>query len=185
MVETYYLASLNPSQTTTTIAAYNIWRKRHPSLRENIDANKLANVRRDIFKNKRLTEFELEVIKEKVNQNITNKNNVGPINVNDILVSDRSISQQQLQEKVHPSKGNINCQENCLDTFSGPMSDTQPKLDPQHIEPVTVEENTMVKHMIEQIKQKWETLRDSISRTYNAAKGYAKSPCPKHNTTCQ
>ena len=68
MMEAFYKATNNPSETTTTKAAYNIWRLQNPTARPNLDANKLANVRRDIIKSKRLTEMELETIRANVRQ---------------------------------------------------------------------------------------------------------------------
>ena len=68
MMEAFYKATINPSETNTTKAAYNIWRLQNPTVRPNIDANKLANVRRDIIKSKRLTEMELETIRANVRQ---------------------------------------------------------------------------------------------------------------------
>ena len=67
-MEAFYKATNNPSETTTTKAAYNIWRLQNPTARPNLDANKLANVRRDIIKSKRLTEMELETIRANVRQ---------------------------------------------------------------------------------------------------------------------
>ena len=59
----YYQALEQPSNKNTTNRAYEIWRKDNVDNRGNIDANKLANVRRDIVKNKRLTDMELERIR--------------------------------------------------------------------------------------------------------------------------
>ena len=59
----YYQALEQPSNKNTTNRAYEIWRKDNVDNRANIDANKLANVRRDIVKNKRLTDMELERIR--------------------------------------------------------------------------------------------------------------------------
>ena len=63
VMEAFYKATNNPSETNTTKAAYNIWRLQNLTARPNLDANKLANVRRDIVKSKRLTEMELETIR--------------------------------------------------------------------------------------------------------------------------
>ena len=68
VMEVFYKATNNPSETNTTKAAYNIWRLQNPTERPNLDANKLANVRRDIIKSKRLTEMELETIRANVRQ---------------------------------------------------------------------------------------------------------------------
>lgn len=62
-MEAYYIATLNPSETSATSETYNIWRHRNPEKGIYLDANKLANSRRDIIKNKRLTAVELDSIK--------------------------------------------------------------------------------------------------------------------------
>ena len=59
----YYQALEQPSNKNITNRAYEIWRKDNVDNRANIDANKLADVRRDIVKNKRLTDMELERIR--------------------------------------------------------------------------------------------------------------------------
>ena len=43
-----------------------IWRNKNKSIRPSIDANKLANVRRDILTNKRLSENQLNVIEQEI-----------------------------------------------------------------------------------------------------------------------
>ena len=45
--EAFYAASLNP-KTSITQGTYNIWRANNPTKRLNLNANKLANVRRSI-----------------------------------------------------------------------------------------------------------------------------------------
>ena len=45
---------------------FRIWRSCNHKIRMNLDGNKLVNVRRDIMNKKRLTDFELREIKEKV-----------------------------------------------------------------------------------------------------------------------
>ena len=62
-LEAYYIATLNPSETSATSETYNIWRQRNPKKGIYLDANKLASLRRDIIKNKRLTDIELDSIK--------------------------------------------------------------------------------------------------------------------------
>ena len=49
-----------------------MWRKQHPDVPPQIDANRLANVRRDIIKNHRLSETELNTIKERVRSKVSN-----------------------------------------------------------------------------------------------------------------
>ena len=70
-MEAFYTALQDPSTTSTTKTAYTIWREKHPTDRRNIDANKLANVKRDIMKQKRLTDLELATIQEKTKPNIS------------------------------------------------------------------------------------------------------------------
>ena len=62
---TLYMSLEKPtgSHTENTIK---IWRNRNHNVRTNLNENKLANVRRDITNKKRLTDFELREIKEKV-----------------------------------------------------------------------------------------------------------------------
>ena len=43
---------------------FSIWRSRNHNVTMNLNGNKLANVRRDIINNKRLTDVELREIKE-------------------------------------------------------------------------------------------------------------------------
>ena len=62
----FYYALENPSKTCTTERTYNLWRERNKQDREYIDANKLANIRRDILKKKRISDAEIYEIKEEV-----------------------------------------------------------------------------------------------------------------------
>ena len=54
-MEAFYAASLNP----ITQGTYDIWRANNPTKRLNLNASKLANVRRDIVNRERLTKVEL------------------------------------------------------------------------------------------------------------------------------
>lgn len=47
----------------------------NPTSRPNLDANKLANVRRDIVKNKRLSETEIENIRTRIRETLTDTEN--------------------------------------------------------------------------------------------------------------
>ena len=69
VIEAHYRALLNP-KISATIDTYNIWREKHPTLRPNMDANKLANTRRDIIRKKRLTDTEMQAIKNRVSEEI-------------------------------------------------------------------------------------------------------------------
>ena len=53
VMESFYSVKLNPRETYTTKATYNIWRTKHPAERSYLDANKIATVRRDIERNQR------------------------------------------------------------------------------------------------------------------------------------
>ena len=71
VMEAFYTASLNPN-TSVIQGTYDIWRASNPTNRLNLDANKLANVHRDILNKKRLTEMELQAIQAKVIQRDAN-----------------------------------------------------------------------------------------------------------------
>lgn len=66
VMKAYYKACEIPNVPSVTAETYNQWRKEHPRIRPNMDANKLANVRRDIVNRKRLSEVELEDMKSQV-----------------------------------------------------------------------------------------------------------------------
>ena len=68
-MKAYYQALEQPSNENSTNHTYKIWRKMNANYRTTIDANKLANVKRDISKNERLTEAELERIKSDIRKN--------------------------------------------------------------------------------------------------------------------
>ena len=61
----FYMSLEKPSGSHTE-NTFSIWRSRNHNVRMNLNGNKLANVRRDIMNNKRLTDVELREIKEKV-----------------------------------------------------------------------------------------------------------------------
>lgn len=68
----------NPSTTTLIKSTYELWKDRNQQIaadRSYIDANKLANIRRDIIKNKRLTDHDIEKIHQNVNNPIAENNN--------------------------------------------------------------------------------------------------------------
>ena len=69
VIKAHYRALLNP-KISTTIDTYNILREKHPTLRPNMDANKLAITRRDIIRKKRLTDNEMHMIKNRVSEEI-------------------------------------------------------------------------------------------------------------------
>ena len=64
----YYQGIPEPSEENNTKHTYRIWREMNTNVRPNIDANRLANVRRDILKNKMLPDAELETIKSQIRE---------------------------------------------------------------------------------------------------------------------
>ena len=80
------LEKLAGSHTENT---FRIWRSRNNNLRINLNGNKLANVWKDIMNKKRLTDFELGGIKEKVISDVKDINS-GNLRVRDGDVDERS-----------------------------------------------------------------------------------------------
>ena len=68
---------------------FSIWRSRSHNVRMNLNGNKLANVRRDIMNNKRLTDVELREIKEKVIADMKDIDS-GNVGIRDGDVDDRN-----------------------------------------------------------------------------------------------
>ena len=69
---TFYLALKEPKDNTAK-QTYELWRQKVGEHRRYVDANKLANVRRDTMKKNRLTAAEIEEIKMKIRQPINTK----------------------------------------------------------------------------------------------------------------
>ena len=69
-MEAYVTAQMKPSGETNTKQTYMLWRTVNPTKRPNIDANKLPNVKRDIIKQKRLRDVEMDNIRKKVRKKI-------------------------------------------------------------------------------------------------------------------
>ena len=63
-MKAYFTACLYPSEHGNMQETYTIRKKKKPH--DNMDPNKLANIHRDIVKNKRLTAAELEEIKREI-----------------------------------------------------------------------------------------------------------------------
>eukprot|EP00795_Rhopilema_esculentum_P000154 gene154-9771_t len=68
-----YHSQTKPSGSGHTEKTYNVWQSRNPESRQYLDPNKLANVRRDILKKKRLLETELNEIKDQVTNDINER----------------------------------------------------------------------------------------------------------------
>ena len=81
--------SLEKPAGSHTENTFRIWRGRNNNVRINLNGNKLANVWKDIMNKKRLTDFELGGIKEKVISDVKdiNSRNLG---VRDGDVDERS-----------------------------------------------------------------------------------------------
>ena len=83
LIYDFYTALERPSRNTTE-STFRIWNERNPNARPNIDSNKLANTRRYILDKKKLTDAELEEIRNKVRKeneaiesvNRNNNNNI-------------------------------------------------------------------------------------------------------------
>ncbi|CAI9726537.1 Hypothetical predicted protein [Octopus vulgaris] len=70
VIYAYYYALGRPSQERHTANSYSIWRTRNQDSRPYLDENKLANVRRDILRNNRLTDSEISAIKHATENDI-------------------------------------------------------------------------------------------------------------------
>ena len=77
-MEAYYYAKYHPSDESNTKQTYKIWREKNLNNRQYIDANKLANVLRQIVRDKRLTAIELSQI-ENAAENVRSERNVEPV----------------------------------------------------------------------------------------------------------
>ncbi|CAI9731077.1 Hypothetical predicted protein [Octopus vulgaris] len=70
VIYAYYYALGRPSQERHTANTYSIWRTRKQDSRPYLDENKLANVRKDILRNNRLTDSEISAIKHATENDI-------------------------------------------------------------------------------------------------------------------
>ena len=80
------LQTLAESHTENT---FRIWRSCNHNVRMNVNVNKLANVQRDIINKKRLTDFELREINEKVIADVKDIDS-GNVGIRDGDVDDRN-----------------------------------------------------------------------------------------------
>ena len=133
VMEAYYNASFNPTDTSTTKAAYNIWREKHPADRLHMDANKLSNVRRDIVKNNRLTDIELRAIQDRIRPHIPDNDAV-------ITGSDNQIESDKQEDQTEQ-----------------PVADIWTQIDPAEVHEET---NERVAKMAEDIQKKWEICKE-------------------------
>ena len=157
----YYQAVLEPSDQNNTKYTYQLWREMNTDVRPNIDANKLANVRRDIVKNKRLSDSELEAIKSRIRANI--KSTKLPVN------SDATKGTNNEEDVV----------EREIDAQSDPVDEVTDRED------TVIDQSTLlqVELMKQMILEKWEEVketdmkdRSSLPKIYlnRKAKGFIK-----------
>ena len=78
IMEGYYCIKYHPSDESNTKQTYKIWRERNLNNRQYIDVNKLANVRRQIVRDKRLSDIELSQIEDAA-KNVRPERNVEPV----------------------------------------------------------------------------------------------------------
>jgi len=62
----YYQAQYKPKSGSITKDTYQLWRERNPTSRPNMDEIKLANQRRWIERQKKLTDIEIDLIKQQI-----------------------------------------------------------------------------------------------------------------------
>ena len=89
-VMTAFYQALKEPKDNTAKQTYELWRQKVGEHRSYIDANKLANVRRDIMKNNRLTAAEIEKIKIRIRK---------PINTEQQSPEDDRVRLENLTEK--------------------------------------------------------------------------------------
>ena len=70
----YYKAKADPNEGVTK-DTFRIWRERNPNERPNLTANALMNQRRYIEKQHKLTEIELDNIKQQIKNELNEQNN--------------------------------------------------------------------------------------------------------------
>ena len=139
VLEAFYAASVKPKSGSTTKDAYEIWREKHPADRLAMDANKLANVRRDIIQNKRLTDMELDSIRSRVRKNAFTTNE--PLNA-DVIHRSQSEGEEAEPERIEPTIGDAAKAEDATDTTDN-------------------HENMMIAEMEEMIRQNLEIIKDT------------------------
>ena len=82
ILHAYFTATFYPKNESTTIHTYKIWRENNQRLDVTLDPNRLANLRRYILKTKKISEIEMEHLKERIhNENKANNKNINIENV--------------------------------------------------------------------------------------------------------
>ena len=70
----FYEAKITLAEGSNTEQTYKLWREKHLEIGPAMDSNKLANVRRDIIKNKRLEDTTLQQIQNDIREKIEIQN---------------------------------------------------------------------------------------------------------------
>ena len=78
IMEAYYYAKYHPSNESNIKQTYTLWMKKNLNNRQYIDTNKLANVRRQILKEKKITDTKNSQIEEAA-KDMTPEKNVEPV----------------------------------------------------------------------------------------------------------
>ena len=181
----YYTAINNPTDVNNTQNTYRIWRKKNPNKRPNMDANKLANVRRDIIKNNRLTNVELQEIKQKPEKKtndqpivLVHKLNEYEINKiknnvrnNDVITNVNNSEQDENTDYINQNVNNVN-NTNDFNDFNNVNILNQENL------LVTNEQNSdELNNMLEDIIRNYEIIRNTPlkdRKTLPKIKGHIK-----------
>ena len=98
-MEAYYDAILNPSETSATDET---WRRKNATKRPYLDANKLANIRRNIIKIKHLTDAELDDIRTNTIQTNTSPTPREENNPLSTGTNEPEITYEKSKIAVHP-----------------------------------------------------------------------------------
>lgn len=137
----YYQALNQPRTGSTTKDTYQIWRERNPTIRTNLDEVKLANQRRWIERQKKLTDIEIDRIKQQIQQ--TNNN------INAIAVEREERQNEGINEHSNEVGNDQNQNENAHRPFnvnaSRSMSD---------------EEKTQYLEILNEIREKYEECKE-------------------------
>ena len=94
IMEAYYYAKYHSSGESNSKQTYKIWREINLNNRQYIDANKLANVRRQIVRNKRLTDIELSQIEDAA-KNVRAERNVEPV------IRAENLDNEEIEEMIN------------------------------------------------------------------------------------
>ena len=100
----YYKAMADPNEGVTR-DAYRIWRERNPNERPNLTDNALMNQRRFIEKENKLTEIELDNIKQRVENELDVQNNQTNSVTDDVSVEEtNNLHEEPIEEDVEPTQ---------------------------------------------------------------------------------